>query len=484
MLSSIIFGLVSLFIFLLVHGDGVTSIDYGEALNKSLLYYEAQRSGKLPPNQRVQWRGYSALSDGSEAGVDLEGGYYDAGDNVKFGFPFAFTITMLSWSTIEFHAQLKEKDELSHALEAIKWGTDYLIKAHPEPHVLYGQVGDGDSDHPCWQRPEDMTTPRPAYRIDEDNPGADLAAETAAAFAAASLVFMPTNEIYASLLLTHAKQLFEFASNYEGVYQSSITQAAKFYSSSGYEDELLWASVWLFLATGEESYLDSLEGSSGGTRSRFSWDDKYLGAQVLVSKLIFEEALDQDIYDQFKFNGEQFICNCLQKGEKNVIKTLGGLLWFISYDLQYVTTATFIATTYSEYLTTYSATFDCPGGTIQPNDLLVFAKSQVDYILGSNPRNTSYMVGLGSNYPKQVHHRGASIVSIKINPEPVTCLGGFLYFNSSEPNPNVLDGAVVSGPDENDNFYDLRSNYEQAEPTTVTTAPLVGILAKLALSFK
>ena len=69
MLSSIIFGLVSLCIFLLVHGDGVTSIDYGEALNKSLLYYEAQRSGKLPPNQRVQWRGYSALSDGSEAGV-------------------------------------------------------------------------------------------------------------------------------------------------------------------------------------------------------------------------------------------------------------------------------------------------------------------------------------------------------------------------------------------------------------------------------
>ena len=104
--------------------------------------------------------------------------------------------------------------------------------------------------------------------------------------------------------------------------------------------------------------------------------------------------------------------------------------------------------------------------------------------MGSNPRNKSYMVGLGSNYPKQVHHRGASIVSIKTNPEPVTCLGGFLYFNSSEPNPNVLDGAVVNGPDENDNFNDLRSNYEQAEPTTVTTAPLVGVLAKLALSFK
>ena len=115
---------------------------------------------------------------------------------------------MLSWSTLEFQAQLKDNNQLPYALEAFKWGTNYLIKAHPEPHVLYGQVGNGDSDHACWQRPEDMTTPRLAYRIDEKNPGSDLAAETAVAFAAASLVFKPTNEIYASLLLTHAKQVY------------------------------------------------------------------------------------------------------------------------------------------------------------------------------------------------------------------------------------------------------------------------------------
>ena len=135
------------------------------------------------------------------------GGYYDAGDNVKFGFPFAFTITMLSWSTIEFQAQLEAKNELSNALDAIKWGTDYFIKAHPEPNVLYGQVGDGESDHSCWQRPEDMTTPRTTFKIDEEHPGSDLAAETAAAFAAASIAFKPSNPKYASQLIEHAKQV-------------------------------------------------------------------------------------------------------------------------------------------------------------------------------------------------------------------------------------------------------------------------------------
>lgn len=49
--------------------EKAVSFDYGVALTKSLLYFEAQRSGKLPSNQRVQWRGDSALSDGKDAGV-------------------------------------------------------------------------------------------------------------------------------------------------------------------------------------------------------------------------------------------------------------------------------------------------------------------------------------------------------------------------------------------------------------------------------
>jgi len=51
--------------------------NYAEALAKSMLFYEAQRSGKLPENQRVKWRGDSAMSDGQDAGYDLTGGYYD-----------------------------------------------------------------------------------------------------------------------------------------------------------------------------------------------------------------------------------------------------------------------------------------------------------------------------------------------------------------------------------------------------------------------
>ena len=45
--------------------------DYRDALDKSLLFFEAQRSGKLPHDQRVKWRGDSGLADGFLQGVPI-----------------------------------------------------------------------------------------------------------------------------------------------------------------------------------------------------------------------------------------------------------------------------------------------------------------------------------------------------------------------------------------------------------------------------
>ncbi len=51
--------------------------NYSEVIAKSLLFYEAQRSGVLPPNKRIPWRGDSFTSDVGQNGEDLSGGYFD-----------------------------------------------------------------------------------------------------------------------------------------------------------------------------------------------------------------------------------------------------------------------------------------------------------------------------------------------------------------------------------------------------------------------
>ncbi|KAL9296287.1 hypothetical protein ACSQ67_022183 [Phaseolus vulgaris] len=422
--------------------------------------------------------------------VDLVGGYYDAGDHVKFGLPMAYSVTMLAWGAIEFNKEITNLNQMGHALWAIKWGTDYFVKAHTQPNVLWGQVGDGVSDHYCWERAEDMTTSRGAYKIDEQHPGSDLAGETAAALAASAMAFRPYNSSYSDLLLVHAKQLFTFADRFRGLYDDSISSAQQFYTSSGYSDELLWAATWLHLATGDEYYLKYVVdngvymGGTGWAMKEFSWDNKYAGVQILLTKILLEGKAGSyaDTLKQYQAKADYFSCACLQKNDGyNVQKTPGGLLYVREWNnLQYVSSATFLLAVYSNYLSATKANLNCPDGQTQPQELLNFVKSQADYILGNNPAGMSYLVGYGAKYPLHVHHRGASVASIFTLHSEVGCAQGFeLWYNRAEPNPNVIDGALVGGPDKNDGFSDDRSNYEQTEPTLSGSAPLVGIFAKL-----
>jgi endoglucanase len=71
--------------------------------------------------------------------------------------------------------------------------------------LLQLKVGDPVQDHQCWIRPENMQTPRTVLKIDENTPGTEIAAETAAAMAASSIVFRSTDRIYARRLLNKAK---------------------------------------------------------------------------------------------------------------------------------------------------------------------------------------------------------------------------------------------------------------------------------------
>ncbi|GMN51655.1 hypothetical protein TIFTF001_020814 [Ficus carica] len=444
--------------------------DYGQALSKSLLYFESQRSGHLPHNQRATWRHHSALNDGLEQGVDLVGGYYDAGDNVKFGLPMAFTMTMLSWGVIEYGKQIEEAGEYTHALEAIKWGTDYFVKAHTHPNVLWAEVGDGYTDHYCWQRPEDMTTSRKAYKVDESRPGSDVAGETAAAMAAASIVFRGTNPHYSHLLLHHAQQLFVFGDKYRGKYDESIKEVKGYYTSvSGYMDELLWAALWLYKATNEENYLE------------YVLENAYAFGGLLNEER--HKIKQKHMLEEYRSKADHYICACLNKNNMtNVRRTPGGLLYTRQWNnMQYVSNAAFLLTIFSDHLmATNQTALDCSKGQVGPQEIFSFAKSQIDYILGSNPTAVSYLVGYGQSYSKKVHHRGASIESYKREKGFIGCMQGYdNWYGLHDDNPNVLVGALVGGPDSDDQFRDERWNFMQTEACTYNTAPLVGVFAKL-----
>ncbi|XXG43345.1 hypothetical protein AAC387_Pa01g3400 [Persea americana] len=463
-----------------------SDLHYSDALEKSILFFEGQRSGKLPTNQRLTWRGDSGLSDGSSYHVDLVGGYYDAGDNLKFGLPMAFTTTMLAWGIIEFGCLMPEQVENARA--ALRWSTDYLLKASTATsNSLYVQVGEPNADHRCWERPEDMDTPRNVYKVSTQNPGSDVAAETAAALAAASIVFGDSDSSYSTKLLHTAVKVFEFADQYRGSYSDSLgSVVCPFYCSySGYNDELLWGASWLHRASQNASYMTYIQ-SNGHTLGAddddysFSWDDKRVGTKVLLSKGFLQDRIEE--LQLYKVHTDNYICSLIPGTSSFQAQyTPGGLLYKGSAsNLQYVTSTAFLLLTYANYLNSSGGHASCGTTTVTAKNLISLAKKQVDYILGQNPAKMSYMVGFGERYPQHVHHRGSSLPSVQVHPNSIPCNAGFQYLYSSPPNPNILVGAILGGPDNRDSFSDDRNNYQQSEPATYINAPLVGALAFFA----
>ena len=94
-----------------------------------------------------------------------------AADFVKFGFTMASGTTLLAWGAISWPKAFSAADQLDEIHKAIRWATDYFIKCHVSENVLYGQVGDFTLDHMFWGRPEELSTVRPAYKIDPEHPG-------------------------------------------------------------------------------------------------------------------------------------------------------------------------------------------------------------------------------------------------------------------------------------------------------------------------
>ncbi|GAV91273.1 Glyco_hydro_9 domain-containing protein [Cephalotus follicularis] len=476
------FCVLSLILLLFAPRPIVSRHDYHDALRKSILFFEGQRSGKLPPDQRMRWRHDSALQDGSTAGVDLTGGYYDAGDNVKFGFPMAFTTTLLSWSVIDFGKNMGT--ELKHAVKAVNWGTDYLLKVTAEPDVVYVQVGDAYSDHNCWERPEDMDTLRTVYKIDGDHPGSDVAGEIAAALAAASIVFRSRDPAYSRLLLNRAVMVFEFADRHRGAYSNSLRSAVcPFYCDvNGYQDELLWAAAWLHKASRRRDYREYIVKNevvlrAGDTINEFGWDNKHAGINVLISKEVLMGKADY--FESFKQNADGFICSLLPGiSHPQVQYSPGGLIFKAGgSNMQHVTSLSFLLLAYSNYLSHANKVVPCGEMTASSAVLKHLAQHQVDYILGDNPLGMSYMVGYGARYPQRIHHRGSSLPSVLAHPAHIDCKEGSRYYLSPNPNPNLLVGAVVGGPNVSDAFPDSRPYFQESEPTTYINAPLVGLLS-------
>jgi endoglucanase len=423
------------------------SVNYGEALQKAIYFYECQQAGPLMAGNRVEWRANATMSDA------IQGGWYDAGDHVKFNLPMSYTLAMLGWAEYEYKSAIVGAGQLTNLESNIKFSLDYLASCWNGTTYTY-QIGDGNADHTWWGPVEVLEKKSGPSRRPAATAASGVSAvmaETAAALTLGYINFGNTT------YLAKAKQLFAKADADRS--DVNYTAANSFYDSwSGPIDELQWAAVWLYLATNDASYLAKAEaytdllGKEGQTTDiawkwGMSWDDVHYGSMLMLAKLT-----GKDVYKNFI----QMSLDWWVSGAKG--KTPGGLSWLDSWgSLRYSLAQSFLAFVYADWTGADSA---------RAVTYKSWAESQVGYVLGNNERNGSYVIGFGTNYPKHPHHR--------------TAQGSWADDKTVPPyTRHTLYGAMVGGPIQSGSYIDDVAQYQYTEVACDYNAGLVATLAKM-----
>ncbi|KAK8861677.1 hypothetical protein IAR55_002500 [Kwoniella newhampshirensis] len=451
---------------------------WSAVLGNSLYFYDAQRSGRLDQGtygNRVSWRNDSALNDGSDWNLDLTGGWYDAGDYIKATFPMTFTLSALSWGALTHGGGYDLAQQTAYLDGTLRWGFDWLIKAHPSNDVLFVQVGSGEVDNAYWGGDENIPTPRPGYPVNSSSPGTDAWASAATAFSLGSLLYTPSisynttsssappssiaDANYAATLLSHARALYATANTTSPrqTYYETLGESVAAYASSNWNDDLCLSALALALATNDSSYYADAysyytQYRLSGSQEVWNWDSAIPAIYVMFAELATARpglavgaGLSTNLTG-WQTEVETYFDRIVNGNLRRGYLTRGGLLYFEG-DSDEASLNPAVAITMLMFK--YAPLASSSSKTESYNN---FAHGQLSYLMGDNPMNVPYIVGQHPNSPQNPHSAPASggdnIQAIRTSPQTEA---------------HVLYGAVVGGPLSDDRFWDWRDDWVQTE---------------------
>jgi hypothetical protein len=235
--------------------------------------------------------------------INMLGGWYDAGDYLKFTITTAYTaynILLAYKLNPEIFDGVKRYSSTGwdDLLDEAKWGLDYLLKTMPDDNTFVIQVGSED-DHNQGQRlPENdaLDGHRNAYTV-KSKPQMAL---TVAALAMGYQVFKDQDQSLANTYLAKAEGIyaqFNINSTDLAYYEA---ESNPFYMDENYNDNAALAATELYLATNSSAYLDDAKTYIDAAEAGYwaSWADVNLKANYRLAseynkaKNFFLEDLD------------------------------------------------------------------------------------------------------------------------------------------------------------------------------------------------
>ncbi|GAA1336442.1 glycoside hydrolase family 9 protein [Saccharothrix algeriensis] len=389
--------------------------------------------------------------------VDVEGGWFDAGDFVKFTHASAYATAAMLFA---------QRDRPDPALAAeTRFGLRWLDKVwDADRGVLHAQVGIGTGspehgflgDHDVWRLPEDddrldvrpgdakyFIKHRPVFRANApgERISPNLVGRVTASFALAAQVEARRDPGLARSLLARAAALFELAETSDvGELVTAFPHA--YYPEDSWTDDLEFGATQLALAgraLGDPR-------APGWARTATHWAAAYLAGGDRDTLNVYDTSAPahHDLVRLLRTGvpgaevTEAQLVGDLRRQLRSGVDSAAGSPFRTAASVTSFDVATrsfgFAATARLYRALTGDRSFDA------------FGVQQRNFALGANAWGTTLVIGVGSTFPRCPHHQAANL--------------------SGDPDGGrrVLVGGVVNGPNAAELFDGLGEMPEGAVP--------------------
>ena len=446
--------------------------------------------------------------------IDASGGWWDAGDYMKFVETHSYTVAMMLVGVRDFPGQMGSGSSASNFTAEAQFGLDWLQKMWADSNqTLYYQVAvasGGHSyagDHDIWRLPQaddnyqgcvspyEYICHRPVFQNTAGGSGAsispNIAGRLAADFALCYKVFAASNSSYANQCLLSAEHIFALA-NTAPTGNLLTAGPFDFYPEVEWRDDLELGATELYFA---------LQGATNLPAGLPHTDPAYYLQQAATWANAYitgpNDAADTlNLYDVSGLaHFELYRAIALAGNPSGLATSEAALLADLQKQLnKAVTQAGKDPFGFGFPWNTYDTTSHGGGLVIMANeyDNLTSSTTYAAYasrwqasVLGANAWGTSLIVGDGDTFPLCMQHQVTNIVASPPNGPPFL-LGAAVEGPNSFAAKGTLSGMVACPPNGVDEFSAFNGNgaiYEDNVQSYSTVEPAIDLTSTSFLAF-
>ncbi len=398
-----------------------------------------------------------AVVYGSTETRSVTGGWHDAGDYGRYVVPGAKTVQDLllayeDYNYTDDNIGIPESgNEVPDLLDEARYELEWMLKMQDEKS---GGV---------YHKVTALVFPETVLAVDETDQmvlapiSYAATADFAAVMAKASVIYKDFDAEFASACLDAAVKAYGYMEadpDNKKIFKNPEDIVTGEYPDAQLEDEFLWASSELYIATGDDKYKTAVSTALDGNFM------KGLGWASIGTYAIYDLAKADGIDDNIKSKANDMVVATADK----LINTCEDSAFSIGLNSSFPWGSNMtVANDGMLFLMTARLTGD--------NKYLEYAQKHRDYIFGTNGTAYCYVTGYGTLSPNGTHHRPSQVLGKTM---PGMLVGG--------PDSNLEDPyavAVLTGLPAALSYVDNDQSFSCNEVTIYWNSPLIYLMTGL-----